>query len=236
MVHWHMECGGAGKWQNTSLGRSLWARTRAPSPRPFHPHSGALPDRAAAAQGRFCHTPSVRRWPGASPQRGGRWVARSTVAAWRNHHVAIGGSYTARERRWNGLITPPRPLRRPHGRTPALANNFVPLRNLHSHRRLRIYIGTNQLNNLAGRELRKNPRKGSSFFGPLRKASMVGFISNLAPLLNYLRRRSPGPPFPPDHRQTGERGAIIHVPKEKARVLPPKAELSRRSSPNRSNN
>ena len=37
---------------------------------------------------------------------------------------------------------------------------------------------------------------------------MVGFISNLAPLLNYLRRRSPGPPFPPDHRQTGERGAI----------------------------
>ena len=38
---------------------------------------------------------------------------------------------------------------------------------------------------------------------------MVGFISNLAPLLNYLRRRSPGPPFPPDHRQTGERGAII---------------------------
>ena len=37
---------------------------------------------------------------------------------------------------------------------------------------------------------------------------MVGFISNLAPLLNYLRRRSPGPPFPPDHRQAGERGAI----------------------------
>ena len=37
---------------------------------------------------------------------------------------------------------------------------------------------------------------------------MVGFVSNLAPLLNYLRRRSPGPPFPPDHRQAGERGAI----------------------------
>eukprot|EP00964_Phaeocystis_antarctica_P047385 scaffold27414_cov92-Phaeocystis_antarctica.AAC.2 len=36
---------------------------------------------------------------------------------------------------------------------------------------------------------------------------MVGFISNLARLLNYLRRRSPGPPFPPDHRQAGERGA-----------------------------
>ena len=109
LVHWSMECGGAGKWQNTSLGRALWARTRAPSPRPFHPRSGAPPDRAAAAQGRFCHTPSVRRWPGASPQRGGRWVARSTAAAWRNHHVAIGGSCTAREQRWNGLIRPPRP-------------------------------------------------------------------------------------------------------------------------------
>ena len=24
----------------------------------------------------------------------------------------------------------------------------------------------------------------------------------------YLRRRSPGPPFPPDHRQAGERGAM----------------------------
>ena len=51
---------------------------------------------------------------------------------------------------------------------------------------------------------------------------MVGFISNLAPLLNYLRRRSPGPPFPPDHRQAGERGAIIdHVveaPSEKGNL------------------
>ena len=36
---------------------------------------------------------------------------------------------------------------------------------------------------------------------------MVGFISNLAPFLNYLRRRSPAPPFPPDSRQAGERGA-----------------------------
>eukprot|EP00964_Phaeocystis_antarctica_P084467 scaffold53203_cov37-Phaeocystis_antarctica.AAC.2 len=40
---------------------------------------------------------------------------------------------------------------------------------------------------------------------------MVGFISNLAPLLNYLRRRSPGPPFPPEHRQAGERGAITFI-------------------------
>ena len=40
---------------------------------------------------------------------------------------------------------------------------------------------------------------------------MVGFISNLAPLLNYLRRRSPAPPFPPDSRQAGRRGAINHT-------------------------
>ena len=33
---------------------------------------------------------------------------------------------------------------------------------------------------------------------------MVGFISNIAPLLNYLRGRSPGPPFPPDSRQAGD--------------------------------
>ena len=39
------------------------------------------------------------------------------------------------------------------------------------------------------------------------RGHMVGFISNLAPLLNYLRKRSPAPPFPPDFRQAGERGA-----------------------------
>ena len=55
----------------------------------------------------------------------------------------------------------------------------------------------------------RKPRasKRNATFLDKRKGSMVGFISNLAPLLNYLRRRSPGPPFPPDHRQAGERGA-----------------------------
>ena len=38
------------------------------------------------------------------------------------------------------------------------------------------------------------------------KASMVGFTL-LSRSYYYLRRRSPGPPFPPDHRQAGERGA-----------------------------
>jgi hypothetical protein len=51
-------------------------------------------------------------------------------------------------------------------------------------------------------------RKGSSCFGLICKASMVGF-SLLSRSYYYLRRRSPAPPFPPDHRQAGERGAII---------------------------
>jgi len=45
-------------------------------------------------------------------------------------------------------------------------------------------------------------RKGSSIFVLFFKASMVGFTFyySRALLLYYLRRRSPGPPFPPDHR------------------------------------
>jgi hypothetical protein len=52
-------------------------------------------------------------------------------------------------------------------------------------------------------------RKGSSCFGLILKASMVGFTL-LSRSYYYLRRRSPGPPFPPDHRQAGERGATTH--------------------------
>ena len=41
-----------------------------------------------------------------------------------------------------------------------------------------------------------------------------GLHFTLALLLYYLRRRSPGPPFPPDHRQAGERGLprVIDAP------------------------
>ena len=39
---------------------------------------------------------------------------------------------------------------------------------------------------------------------------MVGFTL-LSRAYYYLRRRSPGPPFPPDHRQAGERGAIRFI-------------------------
>ena len=105
MVHWYLDRVGASRQQSKSLGRSHWARARAPSPRPFSPHSGTPPDRAAAAQGHFSHTPSVRRWSGASTQRGGRFVARSAVAAWRNRHVVLGVSCAAWERRWKA----PRP-------------------------------------------------------------------------------------------------------------------------------
>ncbi len=88
----------------------ITGRVREPRAPGRLPHTRAPLQTAQQPHGAtFCHTPSVRRWPGASPQRGGRRVARSTAAAWRNHHVAIGGSCTAREQRWNGLITPPRP-------------------------------------------------------------------------------------------------------------------------------
>jgi hypothetical protein len=54
---------------------------------------------------------------------------------------------------------------------------------------------------------------------PMASKSFVHFRSHLKGLYGgfrtlvsrsyyYLRRRSPGPPFPPDHRQAGERGAI----------------------------
>ena len=47
-------------------------------------------------------------------------------------------------------------------------------------------------------------------FGPILKASMVGFTL-LSRSYYYLHRRSPGPPFPPDHRQAGERWAVTTV-------------------------
>ena len=64
----------------------------------------------------------------------------------------------------------------------------------------------NQVN--AAEELRKASKasKASPLFGPMGKASMVGFTL-LSRSHYYLRRRSPDPPFPPDHRQAGERGA-----------------------------
>ena len=81
-----------------------WARARYQRPSPFHPSSLSPPGSAAPAQGHFGHTLSVRRRSGAAPQRGGRLVARSAIAAWRDHHVSIGGGCHAQEQRWNGQI------------------------------------------------------------------------------------------------------------------------------------
>ena len=47
---------------------------------------------------------------------------------------------------------------------PGLANDFAPLRNFHSHRRLRIYIGTNQVNNLGKPRASKEPSKRLRLF------------------------------------------------------------------------
>ena len=68
-----------------------------------------------------------------------------------------------------------------------------------------------QIRSTQSEELRKASKasKASPLFGLILKASMVGFTL-LSRSYYYLRRRSPGPPFPPDHRQAGERGAIIH--------------------------
>jgi len=52
-------------------------------------------------------------------------------------------------------------------------------------------------------------RKGSCIFLSI-LTGLYGDFTLLSRSYYYLRRRSPGPPFPPDHRQAGERGAKIH--------------------------
>ena len=103
--------------KSTRLGGAHWARARSQWPSPFRPGSLSPPGSAAHAQGHFWHTLSVRCWSGAARQRAGRLVARSAIAAliaaWRDHHVSIGGGCHAQEQRWNGQIGGPRPLRKP---------------------------------------------------------------------------------------------------------------------------
>ena len=54
-----------------------------------------------------------------------------------------------------------------------------------------------------------NLRKGTQFFGLILKASMVGFTLLSRSLTTICVDEVPaGPPFPPDHRQAGERGAM----------------------------
>ena len=81
----------------------ITGRVREPRAPGRLPHTRAPLQTAQQPHGAtFCHTPSVRRWPGASPQRGGRPVARPAVPASRKHPVVIGGGCAARERRWKG--------------------------------------------------------------------------------------------------------------------------------------
>jgi len=46
---------------------------------------------------------------------------------------------------------------------------------------------------------------------------MVGFTL-LSRSYYFLRRRSPAPPFPPDHRQAGERGATIRLTRHRVEL------------------
>jgi hypothetical protein len=103
LVHWYLcvvavRAGGRARTWPVRSGRARESR----GPVRFTRARGASPDSAAAAQGHFCHTLSVRRWPGASPQRGGRLVVRPAAPASRKHPVVIGAGCAARERRWKG--------------------------------------------------------------------------------------------------------------------------------------
>ena len=103
-AHWSI-----GTWRRSGARAKAraWAvitvRAREPRAPGRLPHTRAPLQTAQQPHGAtFCHTPSVRRWPGASPQRGGRPVARPAVPASRKHPVVIGGGCAARERRWKG--------------------------------------------------------------------------------------------------------------------------------------
>ena len=103
LVHWYLcvvavRAGGRARTWPVRSGRARESR----GPVRFTRARGASPDSAAAAQGHFCHTLSVRRWPGASPQRGDRLVVRPAAPASRKHPVVIGAGCAARERRWKG--------------------------------------------------------------------------------------------------------------------------------------
>ena len=91
LVHWYLcvvavRAGGRARTWPVRSGRARESR----GPVRFTRARGASPDSAAAAQGHFCHTLSVRRWPGASPQRGDRLVVRPAAPASRKHPVVIG--------------------------------------------------------------------------------------------------------------------------------------------------
>ena len=58
-----------------------------------------------------------------------------------------------------------------------------------------------------GRHLYQQENSKASLQNVTKETGLCGLHFKSRALTNYLRRRSPGPPFPPDHRQAGERGA-----------------------------
>ena len=92
-AHWSMgtlsaaaRAGGRARVWSVRSGRAR----EPPSLNPFQPHSGSPPDRAAAAQGHFCHTLSARRWRSNRTAPTSLQRARELTA--RVAHVPIGPS------------------------------------------------------------------------------------------------------------------------------------------------
>jgi hypothetical protein len=56
---------------------------------------------------------------------------------------------------------------------------------------------------------------------------LYGGLHFLSRSYYYLRRQSPGPPFPPDHRQAGERGANMSRKVFKYEVVKEKGSFTR---------
>ena len=107
MVHWYL----APQWcesKSKSLGRDHCARTRAPSPRPFAPHSGTPPDRAAAARGHFlshAERAALARRFAATRWSTGRTAGRSSL-------TQASGSHRGRLRRPGAALEGPQARRR----------------------------------------------------------------------------------------------------------------------------
>ena len=115
-----------------TLRRPSRPRSRRTGPLLSHAERAALARRFAATRWSMGRT--IDRRSVAQPSRGHRGqLHRPGAALERPYHAAT--TFTSAS--WAH---------------PGLANDFAPLRNLHSHRRLRIYIGTNQVNNLAQAE------------------------------------------------------------------------------------
>ena len=108
LVHWYL----ASQWcesKSKSLCRDHCARARAPSPRPFAPHSGTPPDRAAAARGHFlshAERAALARRFAATRWSMGRTIDRRSVAQpSRGHRGQLHRPGAALERPYQAVTT-----------------------------------------------------------------------------------------------------------------------------------